>query len=480
MRFRFVTALIAAIVVTGCDGDTTITPRARPTLNDVALTANPHNALSLIASFGSSNADSARVVFWSSDARDSTPYFMVSDDSTARIPLLALQPSTSYHALIEVAGANGIVQSDTLQGSSGALPAVLSAVHLDITGTPSTEGFLLTQTLNFNGDTAGYILAFDGTGAIRWYREYHEGYAVVETKQQKNGNITVYAGPPRRLAAFFRYDELTPDGTIIRSYKAPPPLYSDLHELLLTTTSTGQTIAHYFAYDYRHFDLSATGGPADTAIAGHRLIRQAHGASPEFVWNSWDHFGRIDTVEPGSDGTQAMDHPNSLDIDADGHYVVSWRNLGEITKIHSQTGVKLWRFGGRNNQFTIIGDPLNGFSGQHYARMLPNGNLLLFDNGYRHEPRESRAVEYRLDVAARTATFVWQYRDQPAIFTPYVGSAQRYANGNTLVGFGFSARMAEATPAGTAKWSGWMRDGTKPITFYRIEKVKSLYRYETP
>jgi hypothetical protein len=40
------------------------------------------------------------------------------------------------------------------------------------------------------------------------------------------------------------------------------------------------------------------------------------------------------------------------------------------------------------------------------VRVLGNGNLLLFDNGLRHDPSETRAVEYRLDNTAMTATLL--------------------------------------------------------------------------
>src|SRR2546426_3251407 len=105
--------------------------------------------------------------------------------------------------------------------------------------------------------------------------------------------------------------------------------------------------------------------------------------------------------------------------------------MGEITKIDRRTGELIWRLGGRNNQFAIVDDPLGGFSSQHSVRVLDNGNLLLYDNGLRHTPPESRAVEYRLDVSTRTATMVWQYRRVPAVFTPFLGSVQRFQNGNT-------------------------------------------------
>src|SRR5438309_9529927 len=107
--------------------------------------------------------------------------------------------------------------------------------------------------------------------------------------------------------------------------------------------------------------------------------------------------------------------------------------MGEITKIDRRTGEIIWRLGGRNNQFAIMNDPLGGFSAQHSVRVLDNGNLLLYDNGLRHSPLQSRAVDYRLDTDAKTATMVWQYRRVPPDFTPFLGYAHRDQNGNTPI-----------------------------------------------
>ena len=51
--------------------------------------------------------------------------------------------------------------------------------------------------------------------------------------------------------------------------------------------------------------------------------------------------------------------------------------------------------------------------GQHALNVLPNGNLLLFDNGlrrnYQPNPSYSRAVEYKIDQERGTVTQVWEY-----------------------------------------------------------------------
>ena len=92
-------------------------------------------------------------------------------------------------------------------------------------------------------------------------------------------------------------------------------------------------------------------------------------------------------------------------------------------------------------------------------KSFPNGNLLVYDNGTGKDDEETRAVEYKLDHAAKTATMVWEYRHNPAIYTPFVGWVERLANGDTWVAFALAGRIVEVSPSGTVVWGesakGW-------------------------
>jgi hypothetical protein len=60
------------------------------------------------------------------------------------------------------------------------------------------------------------------------------------------------------------------------------------------------------------------------------------------------------------------------------------------------------RMGGAGNEFTFTNDI--GFYNQHNIQRLPNGDLLLFDNGNQHTPPHSRAIQYIVDENAKTVT----------------------------------------------------------------------------
>src|SRR5439155_23053659 len=112
-------------------------------------------------------------------------------------------------------------------------------------------------------------------------------------------------------------------------------------------------------------------------------------------------------------------HLNSVDVDTDGNILASFRSMDEVTKINHNNGKIIWRWGGKNNYFTLVGNDTLPFSHQHDVRCIANGHITMFDNGnYRktiwgdqsyHDTAYSRAIEYQLDESSLTAQPVWQY-----------------------------------------------------------------------
>lgn len=451
------------------------THTARLTITSVG--ANPLNALSSVVSFDAGAADSARVLYWSdADAPAATPFYRVR--GAARIVTLGLRPATTYSHVVEVLQGGVATRSDTVVLQSGALPDFLQTVHLAVTGALS-GGYSLTALVD---GTTAYVVALDSVGQVRWYRELDDAFGTQETKQQPNGDFTVYVGQSHGYDQFRgNYVQFTATGDLVSTITAPDSMYTDPHELQLTFADTTLTGAYFFAYDYRHVDLSPYGGPSDTLLAGHQLLRASGtSAAPEVLWNDWDHYDLADWIEPPRT-LGDFDHPNSIDFDRDGNYVVSFRNLGEITDIDAGTGTMRWRLGGAHNQFTFVNDPLGGFSAQHSVRVLPNGDLLIFDNGWRHDPQASRIVEYRLNTRAMTATLVWEYSHAPSLFNQFTGSAQRLANGNTVAGFSALGIETEVRPDGSVAGEGTLAAGSQQAaSVYRFTRIASLYRWKRP
>jgi outer membrane protein assembly factor BamB len=87
-------------------------------------------------------------------------------------------------------------------------------------------------------------------------------------------------------------------------------------------------------------------------------------------------------------------------------------------------------------------------SGPHDATLLPNGNVLVFDNGLRR--KWSRVVE----VDPRTNEIEWSYQapNPKEFYTSARGAAQRLPNGNTLITDSGAGRAFEVTSEGELVW----------------------------
>ncbi|MEP7066295.1 MAG: aryl-sulfate sulfotransferase [Gemmatimonadota bacterium] len=475
-------ALVAvAVVLSACGSDNKQpTQPAVPVVNSFSVTANENNVLSAIAALELTHADSAHVVYWTgSEAKQTTPF--TSDLSSGRTVIVGLRPETQYSMYVEAAGGGTTVSSDTVAFTTGALDPFLAASNL--TGDPVLTGGYVISALQSNAD--GYFTVFDSTGHVAWYRKF-PGQTVAELKQQANGDFTAiltttHGGEPVTGSAV----ELALDGSTVRTFNAPATSpYIDDHELWLLFNNGAYDGALFFAYNQHHVDLSSTGGPADSLISGHQLIREDATGAQHVVFDAWDHFQVSDNVEPAAAQVD-FDHPNAITFDTDGNYVVSWRNLDAITKINAVTGELMWTlassFSKLPSDFTVVDDPLNGFSAQHSSRILPNGNLLLLDNGTRHPTPASRIVEYKLDPSAHTASLVWQYQHSPALYTQFTGSVQRLQNGNTFIGWTWlpTAIAQEVTSDMNTVWEApLVATGTQLP--YRFTKIRSLYGYEAP
>ncbi|HEX5032664.1 MAG TPA: aryl-sulfate sulfotransferase [Candidatus Eisenbacteria bacterium] len=319
------------------------------------------------------------------------------------------------------------------------IPADLPEVSTVVSGTPA-EGVLFLCDIRFDDGTYRshlMVLRDDGTPVFaRGLRG--SGY---DFKAQQNGRVTYFD------AAAGRFYAMNANFALVDSFECGNGYVTDIHELQLLPNGH----ALLMAYDPRTVDLSGVvpGGSTQAVVLGLIVQELDRHRDVVFQWRSWDHFQITDCVSRPLTGARVdYVHGNAIERDADGNLLVSSRHLDEITKIDRATGEILWRLGGVNNEFTFTNDP-GRFSQQHSIRRLANGHLLLYDNGNYHVPALSRAVEYSVDEVAKTATVVWEYRNVPDVYSSAMGSVERLANGNTVIGWGnTSPALTEVTPSG--------------------------------
>jgi hypothetical protein len=311
------------------------------------------------------------------------------------------------------------------------LPADLPLPTITTLKNPA-DGYIFAS-VPFWGAGKSYLVAYDNSGKPVFYRT--TPWYGSDFKVQESGVLTYY---DYASSKFFVMDS---SFAVIDSFWTKNGFTTDEHDIKILANGNALIIG----YGARNFDMSqyVAGGDPNASVIVSAVQEIDRNKNVVFEWKDYEHY-RFTEAGPAVnllDPSFIFSRINSVDLDLDGNLVISSRNMDEITKIDRRSGRILWRFGGRSNQFKRQNDTV-GFSAQHSANMLPNGNLLMYDDGLYHSPHFSRAIEYRLDTVNRTASLVWSYRHSPDIRSVFWGNAQRLANGNTLIGWGRSDTAA--------------------------------------
>jgi hypothetical protein len=245
---------------------------------------------------------------------------------------------------------------------------------------------------------------------------------------QQNGHLTYFD------SAIGAYVEMDSSYRVVDTYRCGNGYQTDTHECRVLPN--GHVLL--LGYDPETIDMSklVAGGNPGATVWGMVIQELDENKQVIFQWRSFDHIPITDaTQEDFTAPVIDAVHANALELDTDGNILLSSRHLDEVTKINRTTGDIIWRWGGKKNQFQTINDSVC-FSHQHTIRRSPTGTYLLFDNGNFKNVEFSRGVEYVLDQEKKTATLIWQYRHTPDIYSIAMGSIERLANGNTMIGWG--------------------------------------------
>jgi hypothetical protein len=335
-------------------------------------------------------------------------------------------------------------KSAMIMGNGVSVPADYPHVYITINDNPSEGNIFLTTSW---GTWPHYSLILDNNGDPVWYMRTG-GEERRDFKVQPNGWATmlVRGGYGGSGVGFIALDE---QYNHVHTFRTVGEYSTDEHEL--------QVLPHggYLIIGRRGLDVDMSNYiPEDDRIVNIReTCIQEFNADDQLIrtYPAFDYFNPADLwpEELSKSWDIRFPHMNAIDIDNDGHIILSSCYLDEITKINRNTKEIIWRLGGAHSDFVFKNDALNGFSGQHSVRVVGPNRYLLFDNGNHHNPQVSRAVEYELNLNAnpKTATLVWEFRE-PGRYSWYMGNVQRLPNGNTLINWavGYLPKLTEVRP----------------------------------
>lgn len=156
-----------------------------------------------------------------------------------------------------------------------------------------------------------------------------------------------------------------------------------------------------------------------------------------------------------------MTHANSLKILPDGHALLSLLTPNAIVKIDLTENRVVWGMAGRTDK-------------QHDARLLPDGTLMVFDNGVYRE--ESRIVVF--DRPTQKQLWTYGRREGERFYTRCCGTAQPLGNGNVLITSTYEGRVFEVTREGEVVWeflNPHVTDEGKVGAIFEMERYPKQY-----
>ncbi|MGI8416772.1 MAG: arylsulfotransferase family protein [Nakamurella sp.] len=320
----------------------------------------------------------------------------------------------------------------------------------------TAPGLILATPIGRANSQPGTMI-YDDTGKLLWFKPAPANVTVGNLQAitfHGQPALTWFEGVAPYVAGSYRGEWVVVD----RSYRELTRLrmangyQADLHDIKFTDHDT----AYLEGYNPLRCD-NVTIKPCKTgATVLEDVIQEIDldTGTVLFEWHSLDHIPLTDSYISNQAAIFDYIHTNSLDIDHDGNLLMSSRHTSALFKINSVTGALIWTIGGKDSTFSFVGDKYQapchvGPDFPHDFRVRTDGSYSYHDNGVLRAEgysavvnkkcarvSDTRGAVIKLDLAAKTATYVKQLERQPAIYGATQGRVQEQTNGDTLVTWG--------------------------------------------
>jgi len=240
---------------------------------------------------------------------------------------------------------------------------------------------------------------------------------------------------------------------------------ADFHDLRVTDSTA--IVMNYVAVQR---DLSSIGGATNTNVLDN-VVQEIDLRTGQvlFQWRSLDHvpFSESGMPPPRQPG-QPYDyfHINSLDIDDDGHLLISGRRTSSVLKVHRKTGAIIWRLGGKRSTFKL--GPGAEFKLQHDAQRQADGSISIFDNGESPGYKQSRGISLKLNTKTLEARLRRTNRNPEPRLSASQGNFQSLRHGNFFAGWGSLPNFTEFSRKGTVLFNATLPEGVNSYRAYRF------------
>lgn len=339
----------------------------------------------------------------------------------------------------------------------------------------STPNFQV-QTNNLDAEDdhlymeVGLKAAFDQRGEVRWVYTGNDMAQIFD--RLSNGNWI--ASNPTGVVVYHwpTFNEVDLLGNVIQTYNVPNLGHHEIRavdngERYLTSSNSVPMLAG----GYNDFgtlqedtvvEIDALTGEVVIEVDFNEVLDNQR-TPIIFQSDDWFHINSVD-LDIGADGVSGTED--------DGH-ITSGRHQAAVVKTARNTGELVWILGAHESwsesfqEFLLTPIDSEGNSidvafqnfwpyGQHSAIVLPNRNILMYDNGnergfYKETPQGenqyTRAVEYKIDEENMTIEKVWEFDYMRSIYTFATGEIDYLPeSGHRLISFMWQSPGELTTP----------------------------------
>jgi len=432
-------------------------------------TANPHTQISFLGA-PAGQIHVVSVVGSHSGGHPGRVEAYSQGDGASFVPSTAFTPGEQVvvHAMIGAAPVEFAFGVDTPWSTATVSPfgnpEAAPSDYQSFVTLPGVQAPNLTVTTPDGDPAAGDILTTNGPGPGRygpliytpqgqlvWFQQLPAGVAAenlsVQTYQGQR-DLTFWQG--RVLSLGFGEGEdvvMNAHYQTVATVKGGNGLAADLHDFQIAPDNT----AYITVFNPIHCDLASQDGPRSGAIVDTAVeaVDMKTGLV-RWEWHALDHVAVSESETSPPDKTPwDWFHINSIDPEPDGDLLISARSTWAAYQLQGGTGKILWRLGGLKSSFHM--GPGTRTAWQHDARLLPDGDITMFDDGSNPpEEPQSRGVRIAVDTNTHQAHLVFALTHPGVpLLAASQGNLQALEHGNSLVGYGGVPQISEYAPNGS-------------------------------
>lgn len=399
------------------------------TISNPYVKLNPYliAPLTALVMFENEKPAFAKVTVKGKEAAGDMMYRPASDSIHMVLPIYGLYADYENTVEIELSTGEKTVLSIRTEAAGEKLKAP--------TVMETTSEYFQDFVMMVSPTSPAYTAAYDYAGDARWYNTLNLAFDI---KRARNGRLLMgtdrLVAPPYHTTGIY---EMGMIGKVYKEYRIPGGYHHDEWEM---ENGDILILTQYL--------------PRGTVEDACVLVDRKTGK----ILKEWDHQDVLPVYPVGGSGSQDGHdwfHNNAVWYDKKTNSLTfSGRHQDIIINRDFETGKLNWILGDPTGWpedmqkyfFKPVGDgEFDWQYEQHACMILPNGDVMCFDNGHwRSKIKEnyvpanenfSRGVIYRINTEDMTIEQVWQYGKERGaeFFSPYICNCEYYENGHYLV-----------------------------------------------